>query len=47
MKDSNSWGFCEMENHDDAVRALSELNGKKIDGNIVYCTSVRTMEKSE
>ena len=38
-------GFCNMKYHDDAVRAIQELNEKELDGKILYVG--RAMTKAE
>ena len=39
------FAYCNMVHHEDAVRAVEELNGKEIDGFVLYAT--RAMTKKE
>jgi polyadenylate-binding protein len=44
-KPTKCFAFVKYENHDDAVRAVEEMNTSQIDGELIYCA--RAMKKSE
>ena len=41
---SKGFGFVEMVNDEDATRAISELNGKEVDGRALTVNEARPME---
>ncbi len=42
---SKGFGFVEMENDDDAKKAVAELNGKELDGRAINVSEARPREE--